>query len=144
MGLLTDPSVEGGWLGNKLLAHHKVLSTLLYLAGTAWFLTLAHNSMNHGQWRIESVYSVWTLCHTELYLVRISSHTEHIFGLFYFICNTWILKLTNVSYNTILTFYYFTGTYFSENALLPGLVQGEFMGESKASRYLQVINLLID
>uniref|UniRef100_A0A2P2HZ56 GPI-anchor transamidase component GPAA1 n=1 Tax=Hirondellea gigas TaxID=1518452 RepID=A0A2P2HZ56_9CRUS len=76
MGLLTDPGVEGGWLSNMLMAHHKLLATLFYVVGTCWFLALAHNSMNHG-------------------------------------------------------------TYFSENALLPGLVQGEFMGESRANRFLQ-------
>lgn len=49
MGLLTDPGVEGGWLGNTLLKHHKLLAALLYFLGTAWFLALAHNSMNHGK-----------------------------------------------------------------------------------------------
>lgn len=31
-----------------------------------------------------------------------------------------------------------SGTYFSENALLPGLVQGDFQGDSEALRYLEV------
>ncbi|KAF2352581.1 GPI transamidase component Gaa1 [Trinorchestia longiramus] len=79
MGLLTDPGMEGGWLSNLLLAHEKTLSILLYLVGVVWFLSLAHNSMNHE-------------------------------------------------------------TYFSENALLPGLVHGEFMREDRANRYLQELN----
>ncbi|CAL4128148.1 unnamed protein product, partial [Meganyctiphanes norvegica] len=33
------------------------------------------------------------------------------------------------------------GTYFSENALLPGLVQGDFHGDSKARQYLASLNV---
>lgn len=35
------------------------------------------------------------------------------------------------------------GTYFSENALLPGLVQGDFQGDSQAWQYLEVGFVLI-
>lgn len=37
-------------------------------------------------------------------------------------------------------FFLSQGTYFSENALLPGLVQGEFMGDSNAQKFFHVSN----
>ncbi|MCL4131688.1 UNVERIFIED_CONTAM: hypothetical protein GTU68_055066 [Idotea baltica] len=46
--------------------------------------------------------------------------------LFYVIGIVWFLGLAHNSLNH--------GTYFSENALLPGLVQGEFMGDSSSPR----------
>ena len=50
MGLLTDPGMEGGWLGTVLLSHHCKLAALLYVIGFVWFIGLAHNSMNHGEY----------------------------------------------------------------------------------------------
>ena len=49
MGLLSDPSIEESLVGRKLLKHSSVLSSLLYVGGIVWFLSLAHNSMNHGK-----------------------------------------------------------------------------------------------
>ena len=45
---------------------------------------------------------------------------------------TWFLALAYNPFNH--------GTYFSENALLPGLVQGDFHGDSKARNYLASLN----
>ncbi|MPC13666.1 Glycosylphosphatidylinositol anchor attachment 1 protein [Portunus trituberculatus] len=77
MGLLTDPGMDRSPLPALLERHHWPLCVCLYICGCLWFLSLAHNALNHG-------------------------------------------------------------TYFSENALLPGLVQGDFQGDSEALHYLQV------
>ncbi|XP_063870072.1 glycosylphosphatidylinositol anchor attachment 1 protein-like [Scylla paramamosain] len=76
MGLLTDPGMDRSPLPALLERHHRPLCVCLYVCGCLWFLSLAHNALNHG-------------------------------------------------------------TYFSENALLPGLVQGDFQGDSEALHYLQ-------
>nr|XP_053637633.1 glycosylphosphatidylinositol anchor attachment 1 protein-like [Cherax quadricarinatus] len=76
MGLLTDPGMERSRLPALLNKYHRPICVFLYVMGIAWFVALAHNSLNHG-------------------------------------------------------------TYFSENALLPGLVQGDFHGDSQAVQYLE-------
>ncbi|KAA0191011.1 hypothetical protein HAZT_HAZT011698 [Hyalella azteca] len=60
------------------------------------------------------------------------AHEKILSVLLYCVGAIWFLALAHNSMNH--------ETYFSENALLPGLVHGEFMGEAKANRFLQELN----
>lgn len=49
MGLLTDPNPGQGKFTKLLLSTRGRLCTLMYIAGIAWFLCLAHKNFNNGK-----------------------------------------------------------------------------------------------
>ena len=57
MGLLTDPGIERSRFPALLHRYHRPLAFLLYVAGTAWCLALAHNALNHGKLKSNKSFS---------------------------------------------------------------------------------------